>query len=287
MKLVFGARGQLGSELLELLAVAKDDVIGLTREDVDVSDHAAVRRVIEEHGPTVVFNCTAYNAVDKAEKEMDAALAINALAPASMASACRSVDARFVHFSTDYVFGDGHEVPIDESHSPTPLSAYGRSKRLGEQMALQNHTRSLVIRYTCLYGHLRANFVRTMIKYGSAGKRLQVVNDQFVSPTWVRPLAKVSLALVERELSGVFHAVSHGGCTWYDLAQKTFDLLDIDADLHPTTQEEWGAPARRPTYSVLDNALLRSLNLDGFEDWERSLEAFISEFREELLSERS
>lgn len=270
--LVFGSNGQLGWEIC-----AQSGAVGIDRATCDVRDHGAIKSILSGRRPRVVFNCTAYNAVDKAEDDTDTAIAINGIIPGVLARYCREVGARFVHFSTDYVFGDGHSKPIDESHIPEPLSAYARSKWMGEQAVMHNHPDSLIVRTTGLYSARRSNFVKTMLKLGRERGELTVVDDQYVAPTWVRPLADVSLKLVTRDFGGIVHAVNHGGVTWHGFAQKVFELSDLPVTLHATTQEKWGAVARRPSYSVLDNSVLRGFGLDDFEPWDVALAKFLTQ----------
>lgn len=282
---VFGAQGQLGHELVLALTERGVDVVALGRGDVDVTDRSAVAEALATHTPTWVFNGTAYNAVDLAEQEVDAAFFLNGVIPGQLSAASREVGATFMHFSTDYVFGDGFTSPIDESHSPAPLSSYGRSKHLGERLALQNNARAFVLRCCGLYSERRNNFVRTMLKYGLAGRRLTVVRDQMVSPTWVGPLARFAVDVMEQDVYGTYHAVAGGGCSWFDYAKKIFDVLGVEADLWPIDQKSWGAAARRPAYSVLDNGMARALGIAPLEDWDVALEAFLERHGEALLKE--
>lgn len=289
--IIFGANGQLGHELTAQLEARADesglDIIALTREQCDVTDFEQLEAAFAEYAPAMVFNATAYNAVDKAEDEPDEAMRLNALVPGQMALLCSQVGAGFVHYSTDYVFGAGYTSPISELETPTPISVYGKSKLLGEQMVMQNHiSDSFVIRCCGLYGERRANFVRTMIRCALQGRSLKVVSDQFISPTWVKPLAHASLELVmasERAPRGVYHAVTQGACSWYEYAAAIFDILDLDADLSSVLQSEWAAPAPRPSYSVLDNAKLRLLDLDTLPDWHTCLESFLKEHGDDLV----
>ncbi len=282
---VFGAEGQLGWQLAEQARAQGAAVVALGRAQADVTDPAQVRAALEEHQPDVVFNGAAYNAVDRAEEDADAAMRLNGLAPGHIAAACRQSGAAFMHFSTDYVFGHGHTSPIDESYEPAPLSVYGRSKRLGEVMALQNNPRTFVVRCCGLYSARRRNFVRTMIHHALKGTSLTVVSDQIVSPTWVEPLAGVALALSQTETFGVYHAVAHGQCSWYEYASRIFELLELDADLSPVAQADWGAPAPRPAYSSLQNRLLGSLELDAMEPWDVALERFLATHGEAIVEQ--
>lgn len=282
--LVFGAHGQLGSALCALLDARGHDLVALTREGCDVTDPRALHETFARVQPGLVFNATAYNLVDAAEGAPDDALALNALAPAQIAALCRQHGATLMHFSTDYVFGPGHTRPIDESQQPAPCSVYGRSKWLGEQLVARNCPASYVVRCCGLYSARRANFIQTMLRHGLAGRPLRVVHDQHVSPTWVQPLARVAVAITEREVFGTYHAVAHGGCTWYEYAKKIFEVLGVEVDLEPTTQAEYGAPAPRPGYSVLDNALLRLQGLDDMAPWDEALELFLVKHGEALLA---
>lgn len=279
--LIIGNQGQLGWALSERLPEAN----GVDLDDCDITNPGDVSSVMNDLEPARVFNVAAYNGVDAAEQEYEEALRVNGIAPGRIAAACRSIGARFVHFSTDYVFGDGFTDPIDESQQPDPLSKYGRSKLIGEKMALQNNPRTFVIRTTGLYSHRRHNFIRTMVKHALAGTELNVVNDQFVSPTWVEPLAHVSTELSETDCFGVYHVTAQGACTWYDLAGRTFEILGINAKLHPSDQDSWGAPARRPQYSALDDALLRAVGIERLDRWDDMLEKFLREHGSGLMAE--
>ncbi len=282
---VFGAQGQLGHRLVSELSAAGSSVVGLGRADVDVTSREQVAAAIAEHTPDVVFNGAAYNAVDQAESDADAAMRLNAYAPGVLAAACREAGASFTHFSTDYVFGDGFDAPIDESREPAPLSVYGRSKLLGERVALANNPRTYVMRCCGLYSGRRRNFVRTMIHHALKGTPLRVVSDQYVSPTWVAPLARVAIELADTGLYGTYHAVAHGQCSWFEYAGAIFEELGLEANLSPVLQADWGAAAPRPSYSSLDNMMLRQLGLDGFSDWREDLSAFLADHGAQIVEQ--
>lgn len=286
--LVIGQNGQLGHELLTQLRTQNITALGITREQLDVTQPAAIAELFSSH-PNVrtVFNATAYNAVDTAETHPDDAFRTNTLAPAALAAACRQHGARFVHFSTDYVFGDGYSDPIDESQPANPCSVYGRSKRQGEILALQNNPDTFVLRTCGLYSERRHNFIRTMLRHALKGAPLKVVNDQLVTPTWVRPLARSAIALAQQPVAGIFHASAHGQCTWFEYAQYIFNTLEISADLTPVSQTTWAAAARRPTYSVLDNRLLRLLDIDFFNDWHHDLDEFLGMYGQRIIEEEA
>lgn len=271
--LVFGANGQLGHEL-----VKQSGGRGLGRGACDITDAAAIQNALDLYQPDIVFNAAAYNAVDRAESELDDALAVNGVAPGKIAHACRQHGIRFVHFSTDYVFGNGHHSPIDETHAPQPLSVYGRTKHFGEKLVLQADPGALVIRTTGLYSVHGSNFLKTMIRLARERDELSVVADQVVAPTRADTLASAALELASAGEFGLFHAVSSSGCTWYEFACAIFENAGLSPKVSKTTQAAWKAAATRPDYSVLDNARLRIAGMDGFfGTWRAELDAFWEE----------
>lgn len=278
---IFGAQGQLGHALAGKLPGARRVVRGAC----DVTVRAEIDAALPSDGARLVFNATAYNQVDAAEREPDLAFAVNAFAAGQLASAARRIGAKLVHYSTDYVFGNGHTTPIDETIPPDPLSVYGRSKAHGERLALQNNVETLVVRTTGLYSHRRSNFVKTMIKLGASGRRLTVVSDQFVSPTWVDSVAATSIELAGSDVFGVYHVTAQGGCSWYEFAARIFEILKIRADLHAVDHESWGAAARRPGYSVLDDAMLRASGVARVGRWDDELERFLAAHGQTLIDE--
>jgi dTDP-4-dehydrorhamnose reductase len=283
--LIFGANGQLGGALWRTYIGRGAQVVALARAQCDVSDLAAVTAAVADHSPDVVINATAYNLVDRAEDEPDEAMRLNALVPAQLASASAQQGARFVHYSTDYVFGAGHVTPIDESRSPAPLSVYGRSKWLGERLVAQNCPDHVIIRCCGLYSERRHNFIRSMIRAALANKPLKVVSDQLVAPTWVDPLADISADVIDQPLRGTFHAVAHGQTSWFEYAAAIFRILELHAELTPVEQASWGAPAPRPAYSVLDNMMLRLTKLDRFEPWDVALARFLERHGAQIIAE--
>lgn len=276
--LVLGAKGQLGQELVRQLKSADAEIIAADYEECDISDASALVALFDGlNDVDAVFNAAAFTAVDAAEEQADKAMAINGLGAGYVAAACREIDARLIHFSTDFVFGAGHCSPIEESAKPDPLSVYGATKLAGEELALQNHSATAVIRTCGLYSRWGRNFVRSIAHFAQERGEVQVVADQMISPTPVTALAKVAIALAEQALfvGGIYHGTAHGECSWYEFASAIVEHLDIDATVEATTAEEWGAPARRPEYSVLENRRLAVMGLDLFGPWREELVAFL------------
>ena len=288
--IILGSKGQLGTELCHQLE-PRDDLrlVAADVEECDITDGEQVRRFFADHAgrgeeATAVINCAAFTAVDDAEEKRDLAMAINARGAGNIAAACRDVGARLVHISTDFVFGDGHNSPIKESARPDPLSVYGASKLAGEELAMQNNPATAVLRTSGLYSPWGKNFVRSIAGYARKKGALSVVHDQIVGPTPVAPLAEVAVELATAPvfMGGVYHATVEGGCSWREFTQAIVDLLQIDAQISPTTARQWGAPAKRPSYSVLDNERLRLVGLDRFRRWDEELELFIGRYGDTL-----
>ncbi len=213
---VFGASGQLGVELVRELKNRQYAVTGWGRRQVDITDSAAVESALANSGAEVVFNAAAYNQVDVAEQEPQAAILVNGLAVRNLAVACRQIDARLVHFSTDYVFDGRTRHPYVEDDPTHPLSAYAVSKLAGELYAQAYLDRAIVVRTSGVYGPgglttARGNFVELMLRLAAAHQPIRVVEDHVASPTYAPLLAARTVDLVERDLSGVFH-IAGGFC---------------------------------------------------------------------------
>jgi dTDP-4-dehydrorhamnose reductase len=274
--LVFGAAGQVGSELVRQARAAGAEVIGLTREGVEISDAGAVRQAVSEARADVVFNAMAYTAVDRAESEPELAMAVNGTAPGVLAAAAAEAGSKFVHYSTDYVFDGRASSPIPEGATPAPLGVYGRSKLAGEEAARAVGGAVYVVRTAWLYGN-GANFIRTVLRVTRETGQMRVVDDQRGSPTWARDLAGAALRLVDIAPAGTYHLTNAGECTWYELARTVVAIAGIDARVEPTTTAHYPTPAARPAYSVLDNRRWREAGEPPLRPWQEAVTEFLAE----------
>ena len=279
--LVVGANGQLGRDLLPRLP---GEVLPATRADFNLGQPASVAEFVTHARPDVVVNCAAYNLVDKAEDEPDAAFQTNAWGVRALALACRAVDARLVHVSTDYVFGldATRTTPLTVADPPGPVSVYGLGKLAGEYVARTLCPRHLVVRTCGLYGvhgsgGKGGNFVETMLRVAGQGKPLRVVADQTCTPTYTADLADTLVALIRAEAAGLHHVTNAGQVSWHDLAAAAFELAGVRADLTPITTAEFGAKAGRPRFSVLDNAALDAVGVARPRPWREALAAYLAE----------
>jgi dTDP-4-dehydrorhamnose reductase len=263
---VFGCAGQLGVELMREFAASGYEVKGFERNHVDITDRARVEQAIADVDPVVVVNAAAYNMVDVAENEPQAAFAVNGLGVRNLALAARQVDAFLVHFSTDYVFDGSAGRPYVETDTPHPLGAYAVSKLAGELYAQAYLDRPLIIRTCGVFGPAgiktnRGNFIELMLRLARSSNPIRVVEDHVASPTYAPALAARTVELVGRKAFGIFHAGGGTPVSWYEFARMIFDAAGIKPELRPTNEREYRTPARRPKFSALENRRMEELGL--------------------------
>jgi len=277
--LVIGGGGQLGRALLTN-APADWMCVGLTRQQLDLADSAAVRRVVGEQAPDLVLNAAAYTAVDRAESDEARAFAVNAVGVGVLAEAARDCGAHLVHVSTDFVFDGAATRAYTPDHVRNPLSVYGRSKAAGEDLAGAGAT---VVRTAWVYGIDGANFVHTMLRLMSERDEVRVVSDQIGAPTWTTALARVLWMLGTARLPGIWHYCDAGVASWYDFAVAIQDeavacgLLRRAIPVVPIQTSDYPTPARRPAFSLLDTgATLAGLGLPAVH-WRANLRRMLDD----------
>ena len=283
MKVVlFGANGQLGSDLNKVFRAAGDTVVALTHAQVDVCDEARVAELLAAEKPEVVLNTAAFHKVEECEKKPELAFQVNASAPMRLAAACQKSGAVLVHFSTDYAFGGyAHSKPYEETDRPAPLNVYGVSKVAGEDLIAYNTDRYFVVRVCGLYGIAGSsgkggNFVENMLKKALAGDAIKVVEDQVLTPTYTVDLAEAVRKLVLSGNFGLYHLSSEGQCSWYEFTRHIFECAGVKANLSPCKTTDFFSPVKRPSYSVLSKAKLRGLGL-SIPSWKDALPRYLHE----------
>ncbi len=277
---IFGSKGQLGVELVHEFSQRGYTVSGFDRASVDIADAAKVEHTLAQADPAIVLNAAAYNQVDVAEKEPQPAFVANALAVRNLAMACRQLDARFVHFSTDYVFDGAAGRAYTEQDETHPLGAYAVSKLAGELYARAYLDRPLIIRTCGVFGPgglktARGNFIETMLRQAAAQRPIRVVQDHVASPTYSPLLAARSADLVERSQHGIFHIGGGTPISWFDFAALIFRVAGLKPELQPTNEKEYRTPARRPKYSVLSNAKMESCGVAPMPPLEKAVESYM------------
>jgi dTDP-4-dehydrorhamnose reductase len=279
--IVFGKGGQLGRELVRVFTDRGHQVTAFDRREVDVADWPVVERAIATGNPDVVLNATAYNMVDVAEKEPEAAFSGNALAVRNLALACRQSDARLVHFSTDYVFDGTLGRPYVEEDATHPLGAYAVSKLAGELYAQAYLDDPLIIRTSGVFGPgglhtARGNFVEVMLRLANSAQPIRVVKDFVATPTYAPELALRTASLIDRNLTGVFHVGGGTPISWFDYAKLIFEVAGLSPEIKPSTESEHRTLARRPKYSALSNAKMDRLGIEPMPPMREVVEDYMS-----------
>ena len=300
--LLTGANGQVGRELARKGLREGFHVLPYDRKALDIRDPRSVERAIQREACALVINAAAYTAVDMAESEPAAALAVNRHGAGHLASSCAQAGIPLIHISTDYVFDGQKGRPYLEIDPLSPLGVYGKSKAEGEAEIRSRTEAHIIIRTAWLYGVQGHNFVRTMLRMGQERERLKVVNDQFGCPTYAADLADAILAVARQVLQkgeipwGTYHYCGSGVTTWYGFAQAIFRIAERYVDLRvkelePISTTEYPAQARRPAWSVLDCSLIKRTFGITPPPWEESLarmmqRLFVSTHRLEGVHEK-
>jgi len=285
--LITGARGQLGSDLRQLLEQSPAaEVRACGSAELDVTDRAAIGAQLADFRPDVIVNAAAYTAVDAAESDYERAYAVNAVGPALLAAEAARTGARLLHISTDYVFDGTAGSPYQVDAPTNPQSAYGRTKLAGEQAVRELAPETgYVVRTSWLYGAAGPNFVKTMARLEASKPTLSVVDDQIGSPTWSADLAGRLVDLMHSgRPAGIYHCRGAGSTSWHGFAQAIFAELGADPGrVLPIKTENFPLPAPRPAYSVLSDAEWLAAGLPPMRDWRAALTAALAADRDAYL----
>jgi dTDP-4-dehydrorhamnose reductase len=284
-----GGKGQVGSDLVQMLEDQHEDYVSLGRNDLDITERTDLRTRLSPYNPKVIVNCSVYHPVDECEGNPEQSFAVNAIAVRDLGLAAKDLGASVVHFSSDYVFDGELGRPYREEDTPSPRSVFGVTKVAGEQLlraVLPNH---FIIRTSGLYGLTgsrvkRGNFVETMLRLGQKGE-VRVVNDLRMAQTSTRNLAKQVLALIRTTNYGTYHASDHGDYSWYEFAKKIFEYAGMNVTVTPVSWRDMPALAPRPRYSVLENHRLKALGLDEMQDIDVALQGYLKASERISLSE--
>jgi dTDP-4-dehydrorhamnose reductase len=280
---LIGVEGQLGTDINSHFKKQGLEVAGLVGlKDIDVCDQKMSESVLKKINPDIVINTAAFHDVDRCEDEALSAFKVNVLGVKNLSLICRDLNVPLVHFSTDYVFDGKKNSPYAESDCARPLSMYGISKLAGEHAVQYILDKYYIARLSGLYGHAgcvgkgSTNFVEMVIKMAEEKKEIRVVNDQVLTPTSTVDVAEKLFELIQTGKYGIYHMTNTGFCSWYEFASEAARLMRLDTRITPITSEQFGAKAKRPHYSVLDNSNLRKIGLDDLKDWKEALENYIA-----------
>jgi dTDP-4-dehydrorhamnose reductase len=241
----------LGRDVVRAAEFVNHEVVGVARQELDITDRQAVERKLLEERPDAVVNCAAYTDVDGAEDDLDSTMDVNAEGAANVAAAAAEIGARVLFPSSDYVFDGSKSEPYVESDEPRPQSVYAQSKLAGEHETTTSNPRHYIVRSAWLFGTGGRNFVETMLTLGSEHGEVLVVRDQVGCPTYTAHLADALVRLADSEAYGIHHLAAQGECSWYEFAIEIFRQAGIECRVMSCTTDEFGRPAPRPAYSVL------------------------------------
>jgi dTDP-4-dehydrorhamnose reductase len=271
--LVTGADGQLGNEIQSLAVKFPNyEMIYTDLPNLDITDKSNLYKNLEDIQPSIILNCSAYTAVDKAESEPELAHRVNALALKNLGEISQIKNIYLVHISTDFVFDGEKSSPYTEEDTTNPLGIYGKSKLEGEKILLSMKPESWVIRTSWLYSSYGKNFVKTMIQLGKSKPELGVIFDQVGTPTYAKDLAYVILNSLPIRPNGIYHFSGEGVASWYDFARKILKIKGIETNVKPIETSEYPTPAKRPRFSVLNKKKIKSDLQIEIPHWEDSLE---------------
>jgi dTDP-4-dehydrorhamnose reductase len=282
--LVTGSNGQLGKALKKISAsFPQFEFIFLSKEDLPIHHFEMVRHDFNIYHPQYCINCAAYTAVDRAEQEKERAFHINAEAVGVLAAVCKAHDCKLIHISTDYVFDGMASVPYNEDSPTNPQTVYGASKLEGEKQALQLNPDSIIIRTSWVYSEYGKNFVKTMLKLMNEKAEINVVNDQFGSPTYAADLADAILQIIifntqhsTLNIQGVYNFSNEGIVNWHEFAIAIKELAGSNCKINPIPTSQYPTPAKRPAYSALDKTKIQQSFGIVLKDWKESLATCLS-----------
>lgn len=272
---LFGKSGMLGSCLYENLS--DHSIFGFRGVECDIMDFDKVEIIFKELKPEIVINAAAYTKVDDSENDEELAMNVNGHGVGNMAALCKKYGAKFIHFSTDYVF-DGHKKNWTEFDKPNPINVYGKSKLLGETLIQEKMQKFYIIRTSWLFGENGKNFVDTMAGLGKEKEEVSVVSDQFGSPTYTKDLAKkvIEFFVNKKPLLeyGIYHITNSGTTNWSGFAETIFKTLFLDTKVKEITTGELNRPAKRPKYSTL-----KSTKFDfDMRNWKKALKDYLKKY---------
>lgn len=275
--LVTGVTGQLGHDCVIELQDREIEVRGVSSKEFPLTDAGAMRYYMEAYRPTAVIHCAAYTAVDRAEDDEAACMAVNAEGTAELARLCREFHAKMVYISTDYVFpGDGTK-PYEADAPKDPKNVYGQSKLAGEEAVQQILRRYFIVRISWVFGINGKNFVRTMLKLGQTHKELTVVDDQIGSPTYTRDLAVLLADMIQTEKYGVYQATNEGFCSWAEFAAEIFRQAGMDVKVTPVPSSAYPTRAVRPHNSRMSKKSLVDAGFSLLPRWQDAIGRYLIE----------
>lgn len=274
--LVTGVKGQLGFDIVNLLEKQNVPCKGVDIDDFDLTDPTATYDYVMAYQPDVIVHCAAFTAVERAEEEKELCERVNYQGTENLLKAAKELDAKFVYFSTDYVFPGTGEHAYETEDPTGPTNQYGITKLMGEHAVTRSLSRYFICRISWVFGENGANFIKTMLRLAETRKELNVVDDQIGSPTYCKDVAKLTCEMITTEKYGVYHVTNEGFCSWYEFAKEIFRQANLDMKVNPVDSASYPTKVERPKNSRLSK---RSLTENGFSllpTWQDALARFLN-----------
>jgi len=279
--LITGRNGQLAKAFAQKLEAVSAECLAPEESRCDITDAAVIRDLVAVSRPDVIINCAAYNQVDRAEREQGAAFAVNAEGPRILAEAALAQGALLVHFGSDYVFDGAKENGLYvEGDATSPLNAYGRSKRAGEQAVRETlPDRSLVLRLSWVFGEGQQNFIVKLLEWSRTQEFLRVACDEVSVPTWTETVVDVTVKAIEQRVTGLYHLTNDGYCSRYEWARFILRQKGIEKFVRSVPTDAFDLPAKRPKFSAMSNRMITDILNITLPSWEEAVERFLREDR--------
>lgn len=279
--LVTGAKGQLGTDLMNELEKRGIESVGVDVQEMDITDGEACMRVISESKADAVIHCAAYTAVDAAEDNVDLCRRINGEGTRNVALACQATGAKMMYISTDYVFDGQGTRPWEPDDARSPLNVYGQTKYEGELAVEELVEKFFTVRIAWVFGVAGKNFIKTMIRLGKERGAVSVVDDQVGSPTYTYDLARLLVDMIQTERYGRYHATNDGFCSWYEFACEIFRQAGMnEVKVTPVSSDQFPVKAVRPANSRMSKEKLTENGFELLPTWQDALGRFLKEIEE-------
>ncbi|MDQ0232760.1 dTDP-4-dehydrorhamnose reductase [Metabacillus malikii] len=280
--LVTGYTGQLGYDVTREGNKRGINVLGIGRDDLDITNEADVYQYVQKVNPDAIIHCAAYTAVDKAEDDQETCWNVNVNGTKYVATAAKKVNAKFMYISTDYVFDGKGEEPFNEIDKPEPVGYYGFTKYEGEKIVRDLLDKHFIVRISWVFGINGHNFIKTMLRLSETRSELNVVGDQYGSPTYTFDLARLLIDMIQTEKYGIYHASNEGFCTWAEFATEIFLQANRKVTVNSILTEEYPTRAVRPKNSRMSKQKLIDNGFEPLPMWQNALKHYLNELVQEV-----
>lgn len=280
--LVTGFTGQLGYDVYRRGENENFEMIGVGSKDLDITNEEAVYQFVKRVNPDAIIHCAAYTAVDKAEDDKETCWNVNVEGTRHLVNAAKEVNSKFMYISTDYVFDGKGEAPFLETDKANPIGYYGETKYEAEKIVQTSIEQYFIVRISWVFGLNGNNFIKTMLRLAESRNELNVVGDQYGSPTYTFDLARLVIDMIQSNKYGIYHASNEGYCSWAEFAKEIFKQANKKVKVNPISTEEYPTRAVRPKNSRMSKEKLSANGFEPLPKWEDALQHYIKELYQEV-----